>query len=86
MSKRFQQNFGITLIVSAALAGLVIELWLGNIVSTHPPEIIGHESSATGSYTAVFVQFSFHWAVLLPLLAMFTVGLTCLLISARRLR
>jgi hypothetical protein len=86
MSGRFYQNLGLTLLVLPVLVAIVIQLVTGSVVRTTPAEIIGQGSTANGSYTAFVIGFSFHWAVLLPLPVSFIAGLSCLVISCRRMR
>ena len=83
MSKRSYQNLGITLLVLPLLFAVVIQLTTGDVVSTTPPEDIGHGSSGNASYTALIIRF--HWTVLLPMLASFIGGVSCI-ISSRRTR
>jgi hypothetical protein len=70
--------------VVPALVALAILLWTGDVISDKPPEVIGHGSSGRVSYSVFVIDFSFHWAVLVPLFALFVAGLSCIVISSRR--
>ena len=86
MSKRFYHNLGLTLLALSVLLAVVIPLVTGGVVSTTPLATVGQSSATNGSYIAFVIHVTFPRGVMFLLLVSFVVGLSCLVISSRKMR
>ena len=84
MTKRLLNYVGFALLALPLLAAVVIQLWSGNVVSFGTPQVISENRSEHLIVIVNTVDVAFHWKTIIPLLAVFAIGVVCLIIANKK--
>lgn len=81
MSTRTRRGFGVALIAISILSGILVAHATGK---TGDPRVVGQDGSGPFHYTLFAVQIAMDLRWLVPLFALFAVGIACLVWPPRK--